>query len=305
MGTPRGAHPSRKGSGDALDIRVQGRIEGSVMAGVIPNEIKQGGARAARVMKVRRGVPQPRPQVQEGGRGAAGHAPKAIGGAAGYPLKERKHGMDPRFSLQGLHKVHLRRAGVGEHVIHPCPSQRAHERRSAITQTLPRFLGHNVPSPRGVQPTVFLEARLRRKGEQRSHGEHHPRGQQMAKLPVPGWQPLPEPGLLLKEPGEQHPRSQNERPQQGPGKQGRPGDERGGDAKAEARSAPGRLGPFAEHQAPLYASEEGQDDRAVEQPREGQASIARKPGAEGSGKEGHKPSKAKQATGPGHSPFLP
>ena len=57
MGTPRGAHPSRKGSGDALDIRVQGRIEGSVMAGVIPDEIKQGGARAARVMKIRRGVP--------------------------------------------------------------------------------------------------------------------------------------------------------------------------------------------------------------------------------------------------------
>ena len=60
MGTSRGAHPSRKGSGDALDIRVQGRIEGSVMAGVIPDEIKQGGARAARVMKIRRGVPQPR-----------------------------------------------------------------------------------------------------------------------------------------------------------------------------------------------------------------------------------------------------
>ena len=42
MGTWRGAHPSRKGSGDALDIRIQGRIEGSVMAGVIPDEIKQG-----------------------------------------------------------------------------------------------------------------------------------------------------------------------------------------------------------------------------------------------------------------------
>ena len=85
--------------------------------------------------------------MQQGRRGPARHAPKAIGGAAGYPLKEGEHGMDPRFSLQGLHQVHLRRAGVGEHVIHPRPSQRAHERRSAITQTLPRFLGHTVPSP--------------------------------------------------------------------------------------------------------------------------------------------------------------
>ena len=30
---------------------------------------------------------------------------------------------------------------------------------------------------------------------------------------VPGWQPLPEPGLLLKEPGEKAFHSQNERPQ--------------------------------------------------------------------------------------------
>ena len=59
MGAPRRAYPRRKGPGDAFNIRVQGRIEGPVMAGVVANKIYEGRAGTAGVMKVRRGVQPP------------------------------------------------------------------------------------------------------------------------------------------------------------------------------------------------------------------------------------------------------
>ena len=125
------------------------------MAGVIPNEIKQGGARAARVMKVRRGVP-PAPRLGAGGwpRGG-GPCAQSHRRRRWLPLKERKHGMDPRFSLQGLHKVHLRRAGVGEHVIHPAPASVLMSAEAPLPRPCPDSSAIPFPSPRGVQPPVF------------------------------------------------------------------------------------------------------------------------------------------------------
>ncbi len=71
--------------------------------------------RASRVVQVGEAVPEAGAEVQEGGSGRVAHACVPVGRARGSSLEEGEHPMHLRHRVEARDKVHLRRAGVGEH----------------------------------------------------------------------------------------------------------------------------------------------------------------------------------------------
>ena len=79
-----------------------------------PTTFTSGVPARRQLCRLARPVAQPRPQMQQRGRRAAGEARVAIRGASADAFKEAQHRPTFRHTVNGLHQVHLGGARVGE-----------------------------------------------------------------------------------------------------------------------------------------------------------------------------------------------
>ncbi len=136
-GAGRMPDPVRHRPGQRADVGFQRRIEALVVRGVITNHVDQRGSGPAGVVQVREAVRQARPQVQEGGRGAARHPAVAVRRTGGHALEQAEHRAEPGDRVQAGHHVHLGGAGVAEADVHPAAGQGADQRLGTVHSFLP------------------------------------------------------------------------------------------------------------------------------------------------------------------------
>ena len=103
----------------AFDVRRQRRIVFDVITRVLPHNVDDARARLLRVMQIGQTIAQPRPQMQQRGRGFISHAVITIRRAAAHALEQAQHAAHALNPIQCTDKMHLRSAGVGEAHIHP------------------------------------------------------------------------------------------------------------------------------------------------------------------------------------------
>ena len=84
-----------------------------------------------RVMQTRETIREPRPEVQQGAGGPAGHPRIAVGRACRHALEQSEHAPHPVNSVERGDKMHLRGAGIGEAGVNAGREERPDERLRA------------------------------------------------------------------------------------------------------------------------------------------------------------------------------
>jgi hypothetical protein len=91
---------------------------------VVADHVDDRRERAPGVVQVGQAVGEPGAGVQQRARRAVGHARIAVGGAGDDPFGQPEHAAQARLAVERGDEVHLRRARVGEAVVHPLREQR-------------------------------------------------------------------------------------------------------------------------------------------------------------------------------------
>ncbi len=94
-----------------------------MLAGMLAHDIDDRGTGAAGVVQVRAGVRQAGAEVQQGGRGAAGHPRIAVSGARYHSLEQGEHGAHRAGIVHCAYEGHLRGPRVGKERVHAGPVQ--------------------------------------------------------------------------------------------------------------------------------------------------------------------------------------
>jgi hypothetical protein len=133
------AHPLRHGAGDRGDVRVQGRVEGLVVGGVVAHEVEHGRAGAPGVVQVREPVAEAGAEVQQGRGRPPGHPPVSVGGAGRPALEQAQDAARLGPAVHGGDEVHLGRARIGEAELHAAAREGREDRLGAARR------GHRTP----------------------------------------------------------------------------------------------------------------------------------------------------------------
>ncbi len=107
LGAVRAAYEARDVAGHGLDVGLELSVVLLVVRGVVADDVDDRRVRLAGVVQVGEAVAQPRPEVEQRRRGAAGHAGVAVGGAGGDALEERQHAPHLGHVVEGGDEVHL------------------------------------------------------------------------------------------------------------------------------------------------------------------------------------------------------
>jgi hypothetical protein len=126
-GGAAGMHPAGDGSGQRLDVGLQGRVVAGVAGGVRADDDDHRGPGPAGVVQVGQAVGQARSEVQEHGGGLAGDPGVPVGGAGGDAFEQRQHPAHRRHRIQRADEVHLRGARVHEAHVDAGSGQAGHQ----------------------------------------------------------------------------------------------------------------------------------------------------------------------------------
>ena len=110
----RGAHPVGHRPGHRRRVGGQRRVVMEVVGRVVADQVDDRRPRTPRVVEVGEPVAEPRPMMEQGHRGAIGHARVAVGGAGHDPLEQAEDRAHPVLPVDRGDQLHLRRAGIGE-----------------------------------------------------------------------------------------------------------------------------------------------------------------------------------------------
>ena len=122
------AHPARHVVGHADDVGRERRVERLMVGGLVADDVDDRGAGPARVVQIRQAVAETRTEVQERGRGLAGHAPVPVGRAGRDTFEQHEDRPHLRNVVEGGDEVHLRRTGIREAHVDAVRDERPQDR---------------------------------------------------------------------------------------------------------------------------------------------------------------------------------
>jgi|GEM_PF-5945581 len=130
-------HMARKGCRQGFNGHGQGRIKGTVIRGVLADEIDNGAPGPSRVVKIGNAVGIPRPQVKQGQPRHTCHAGIPVRRTCGNPLERTQNRPHTLHTVKGLHKGHLRGARVGKTISYSSGSRRTDYKICCSHHSLP------------------------------------------------------------------------------------------------------------------------------------------------------------------------
>jgi hypothetical protein len=110
-----------------LDVGGQGRVVLPVIGRMVADDVDHPRRRLVGVVDVGEPVGQPRPQMQQGRRRPVAHPVVPVGRPGHHPLEQPQDAAHPLDPIERRHKVHLRRARIGEAHIDATPDQRPYQ----------------------------------------------------------------------------------------------------------------------------------------------------------------------------------
>ena len=131
-GLRRPADEPRHVARHRLDVGLELRVVLLVVRRVVADDVDDRRLALARVVQVGEPVAEARPEVQQGGRGPAGHAAVAVGRAGRDAFEQREHAAHLGHRVERGDEVHLRRARVHEAGVDTARNERADECLGAV-----------------------------------------------------------------------------------------------------------------------------------------------------------------------------
>jgi hypothetical protein len=104
---------------------------------MLADDVDDARARFLRVVQVGQAIGQARPEVQQRGRRAIGHAIEAIGGAGDHAFEQAEHAAHARHLVERGDEVHLRGTGVRDTKVDAAVDQGADQALGAVHGAFP------------------------------------------------------------------------------------------------------------------------------------------------------------------------
>ena len=123
----RRLHPMRHCPGNRLDIRCEQSVVAQMVGGMFADDIDDPGACPLEIVQVGKSVGQSGTKMEKRRGGFAGHPVIAVRGARRYRFVQTQNATHAVDLVEGGHKMHFRRAGIGEADFHATGHQGPNE----------------------------------------------------------------------------------------------------------------------------------------------------------------------------------
>ncbi len=131
------ARPRRQAARPALGIRCQRRIEWAMIARLVPDDVDDRRAGAARVVEIGQAVRKAGAAVKQRDRGLLRNAAVAVGGTRRDALEQAQHATHARNTIERRDEMHLAGARIGEAGRHAGCEKRPNQSFSTIHELIP------------------------------------------------------------------------------------------------------------------------------------------------------------------------
>ena len=138
---------------------------------MVAHDVDDGRVRPAGVVQVGQPVAEAGPEMQQRGRGPAGHPAVPVGGAGDHALEQAQDAAHGGHVVEGGDEVHLRGAGVGEAHVDAGVDQRREEGTGTVHEVAP--VPARAEHPVGAEDAERVEDLLDRPHQLEGGGVRH------------------------------------------------------------------------------------------------------------------------------------